>query len=149
MTNFPISVYFLLNLKKVDVCFKKKKMKFCKETLKITSYIVQNQELAVSSIASVVKPFTSSYILMNFMKSKCNEICIRLCFMKQSERNISQCNLALCNTVSKRLNMQVWFSKVLFILKNLSFELKIQIITTGLYSKSQTMKMKDVAVTRV
>ena len=45
--------------------------------------------------------------------------------------------------------MEVWFSKVLFILKNLSFELKIQIITTGLYSKSQTMEMKDKAETRV
>ena len=36
--------YFLLELKKVDVRLKKKKMKFCKETLKKTNNIVQNQE---------------------------------------------------------------------------------------------------------
>ena len=61
LADFPISIYFLLELKKVDVRFKKKKMKFYKETLKITSNIVQNQEqVAVSSIASVVKTSTSS-----------------------------------------------------------------------------------------
>ena len=36
--------YFLLELKKVDVRLKKKKMKFCKETLKKTNNIVQDQE---------------------------------------------------------------------------------------------------------
>ena len=48
-------------------------MKFCKETLKITSNIVQNQEqVAVSSITSVVKPSTSSHILHEFHEIKLN-----------------------------------------------------------------------------
>ena len=73
MSDFPISVCFLVELKKVDVCFKKKNMKFCKETLKITGNIVQNQEqVAVSSIASVVKPSTSSHILHEFHEIKLN-----------------------------------------------------------------------------
>ena len=73
LADFPISFYFLLELKKVDVRFKKKKMKFYKETLKITSNIVQNQEqVAVSSIASVVKPSTSSHILHEFHEIKLN-----------------------------------------------------------------------------
>ena len=75
LADFPISVYFLSELKKVDVRFKKKKMKFYKETLKITSNIVQNQEqVAVSSIASVVKPSTSSHILHEFHEIKLNLI---------------------------------------------------------------------------
>ena len=50
-------------------------MKFYKETLKITSNIVQNQEqVAVSSIASVVKPSTSSHILHEFHEIKLNLI---------------------------------------------------------------------------
>ena len=73
LADFPISVYFLLELKKVDVRFKKKKMKFCKEKLKITSNIAQNQEqVAVSSIASVVKPSTFSHILHEFHEIKLN-----------------------------------------------------------------------------
>ena len=36
-----------------------------------------------------------TWILWN--QIKCNEICIKLCFMKCSERNISQCILALSN----------------------------------------------------
>ena len=48
-------------------------MKFCKETLKITSNIVQKQEqVAVSSITSVVKPSTSSHILHEFHEIKLN-----------------------------------------------------------------------------
>ena len=48
-------------------------MKFCKETLKITSNIVQNQEqVAVSSIGSVVKPSTFSHILHEFHEIKVN-----------------------------------------------------------------------------
>ena len=71
LVDFLITVYFLLELKKVDVRFKKKKMKFYKETLKITSNIVQNQEqVAVSSITSVVKPSTSSHILHEFHEIK-------------------------------------------------------------------------------
>ena len=53
--------------------FKKKKMKSCKETLKITSNIVQYEEqIAVRSIASVVKPSTSSHILHEFHEIKLN-----------------------------------------------------------------------------
>ena len=75
LADFPISVYFLLELKKVDVRFKKKKIKFYQETLKITSNIVQNQEqVAVSSIASAVKPSTSSHILHEFHEIKLNLI---------------------------------------------------------------------------
>ena len=48
-------------------------MKFCQETLKITSNIVQYEEqIAVSSIASVVKPSTSSHILHEFQEIKLN-----------------------------------------------------------------------------
>ena len=73
LADFPISVYFLLELKKVDVRFKKKKMKCYKETRKITSNIVQNQEqVAVSSIVSVVKPSTYSHILHEFLEIKLN-----------------------------------------------------------------------------
>ena len=61
-------------------------MKFCKETLKITSNIVQNQEqVAVSSITSVVKPSTSSHILHEFHEIKLNVMKYAL--------NISQCVL--------------------------------------------------------
>ena len=62
LANFRYRVYFLLELKKVDVRLKKKKMKFYKETMKKNSNkIVQNQEqVAVSNIASVGKPSTSS-----------------------------------------------------------------------------------------
>ena len=41
----------------------------------------------------------------------------------------------------------IFNSSVLF--KNLIFELKIQISTTSIFSKSQTVEMKDVAVRRV
>ena len=48
-------------------------MKFYQETLKITSNIVRNQEqVAASSIASVVKPSTSSRILHEFHEIKLN-----------------------------------------------------------------------------
>ena len=40
LTDSPISVYFLLELKKVDMRLKKKKMKFYKETLKKTLIIL-------------------------------------------------------------------------------------------------------------
>ena len=54
------NVCFLLELKKIDVRLKKKEMKFYKETLKRTNNIVQKQEqVAVSSTASVVKPSTT------------------------------------------------------------------------------------------
>ena len=46
-------------------------MKFYKETLKINSNIVQNQE-QVAVIASVVKPSTSSRILHEFHEIKLN-----------------------------------------------------------------------------
>ena len=69
LVDFLITVYFLLELKKVDVRFKKKKMKFYKETLKINSNIVQNQE-QVAVIESVVKPSTSSRILHEFHEIK-------------------------------------------------------------------------------
>ena len=60
MADSPISIYFLLQLKK-DMRLKKT-MKFHKETSKTNSNnTVQNQEqVAVSSIASVVKTSTSS-----------------------------------------------------------------------------------------
>ena len=46
-------------------------MKFYQETLKITSNIVRNQEqVAASSIASVVKPSTFSRILHEFHEIK-------------------------------------------------------------------------------
>ena len=56
-------VYFLLELKRVDVRLKKREMNFYKETLKKNSNnLVQNQEqVTVSSIASVMKTSTSSY----------------------------------------------------------------------------------------
>ena len=70
---FPISVYFLWELEKVDVRFKKKKIKFYQETMKITSNIVRNQEqVAANSIASAVKPSTSSRILHEFHEIKLN-----------------------------------------------------------------------------
>ena len=48
-------------------------MKFYQETLKITSNIVRNQEqVAASNIASVVKPSTSSRILHEFHEIKLN-----------------------------------------------------------------------------
>ena len=58
----PISVYFLLELKKVDMRLKKK-MKFYKETLKKTLIILYRtkEQVAVNSIASVVKTSTSSH----------------------------------------------------------------------------------------
>ena len=57
----PISVYFLLELKKVDMRLKKK-MKFYKETLKKTQILYRTKEqVAVNSIASVVKTSTSSH----------------------------------------------------------------------------------------
>ena len=40
LAEFPISVDFLLELKKVDMRLKKKKMKFYKETLKKTKIIL-------------------------------------------------------------------------------------------------------------
>ena len=40
LADSPISVYFLLELKKVDMRLKKKKMKFYKETLKKTLIIL-------------------------------------------------------------------------------------------------------------
>ena len=56
-------VYFLLELKRVDVRLKKREMNFYKETLKKNSNnLVQNQEqVTVSSIASVMRTSTSSY----------------------------------------------------------------------------------------
>ena len=54
-------VYFLLELKRVDVRLEKKKMKLHKEKLKKTYNLVQNQEqVAVSSATSVMKTSTSS-----------------------------------------------------------------------------------------
>ena len=41
----------------------------------------------------------------------------------------------------------IFNSSILF--KNLIFELKIQISTTSIFSKPQTVEMKDVAVRRV
>ena len=41
----------------------------------------------------------------------------------------------------------IFNSSILF--KNLIFEIKIQISTTSIFSKSQTVEMKDVAVRRV
>ena len=47
----PISVYFLLELKKADMRLKKNKMKFYKEILKKTLIILYNQErVAVSKL---------------------------------------------------------------------------------------------------
>ena len=40
LADSPISVYFLLKMKKVDMRLKKKKMKFYKETLKKTLIIL-------------------------------------------------------------------------------------------------------------
>ena len=40
LADSPISVYFLLELKNVDMCLKKKKTKFYKETLKKTPIIL-------------------------------------------------------------------------------------------------------------
>ena len=58
----PISVYFLLELKKVDMRLKKKKNDVLQRNIEENySNIVQNQEqVAVISIASVVKTSTSS-----------------------------------------------------------------------------------------
>ena len=56
LADSPISVYFLLKKKKVDMRLKKKKMKFYN-----SNNIAQNQkQVAVSSIESVVKTSTSS-----------------------------------------------------------------------------------------
>ena len=50
-------------------------MKFYKETLTIISNIVQNKEqVAVSSIASIVKPSTFPHILREFHEIKFNEM---------------------------------------------------------------------------
>ena len=53
--------YFLLELKRVDVRLKKKKMNFYKEAKENFNNLIQNQEqVTVSSIASVIKTSTSS-----------------------------------------------------------------------------------------
>ena len=62
LTDSPISVYFLLELKKVDMRLKKKKNDILQRNIEENySNIVQNQEqVAVISIAPVVKTSTSS-----------------------------------------------------------------------------------------
>ena len=58
LADSSISVYFLLELRKVDMPLKKKKMKFYKETLKktlIVLYTTKNKQQLV-----VLKTFTSS-----------------------------------------------------------------------------------------
>ena len=62
LTKSPISVHFLLELKKVDMRLKKKKNEILQRNFEESSNnIVLNQEqVAVSSIASVVKTPTSS-----------------------------------------------------------------------------------------
>ena len=56
------SIYFLLELKRVDCATEEEENKILqKDVEEKSNNIVQNQEqVAVSSIASVVKPFTSS-----------------------------------------------------------------------------------------
>ena len=54
-------VYFLLELRRVDVRLKRKKMNFYKEAKENFNNLIQNQEqVTVSSIASVIKTSTSS-----------------------------------------------------------------------------------------
>ena len=68
LADFPISVYFVLELKEIDVCFKKKKMKFYKETLKKALIILYRTKYKSSSQLVVVKPSTSSHIEFHEIK---------------------------------------------------------------------------------
>ena len=63
LADSPVSVYFLLGMKKVVMRLNKKKIKFFQRNIEENSNsIVQNQEqVAVRSIASVVKTSTTSY----------------------------------------------------------------------------------------
>ena len=61
MADSPISVYFFIELKKVDIRLKKKKNEILQRNIKENwNNIVQNQEqVAVSNIASELKISTS------------------------------------------------------------------------------------------
>ena len=58
------SVYFLLELKKVDVRLKKKKMKFYKETLKeLSNNTVENQEQVTKTLPVKVEYRTKTAVV--------------------------------------------------------------------------------------